>query len=293
MPGGYARTLLCALVSAAAVACVSEGVPAQSMRPFTTYRQLHGETRLGARLEYAAGSLRVAPGRPTELYRMDISYDRQRFVPVSDFDASRVAVSLGLRTAGEGGLRVVSRDQLRQTASVTFSPRVDLDLDLALGGADADIELGGLRVGAWRLQTGGSQAVVRFSQPNGTRCRTGVLSAGAADLTVLGLGNSRCDRLDFDGGVGKVTLDFGGTWTSSTRVGVKMAIGELTLRLPRQAGVRITLDKFLAAFDPAGLEQSGTSYQSAGYAEAERRLDIDVTTAVGEVKVEWVEEDGR
>lgn len=274
---------------ALALACTGGSAAAQSMRPFTTYRQLHGETRLGATLEYAAGSLRVAPGRPTELYRMDVSYDRRRFLPISDFDASRSAVALGLEAAGDGGLRVVSSDQLRQSASVTFSPRVDLDLDLTLGATDADIELGGLRVVAWRLQTGASQAVVRFSQPNGTRCRSGTLSAGAADLTVLGLGNSRCDRLDFEGGVGKLTLDFGGTWSVSSQVGVRMAIGELTLRLPRRAGVRITLDKFLAAFDPVGLEQRGTSYESAAYAAAERKLDIQVATAVGEVRVEWIE----
>jgi len=259
------------------------------MRPFTTYRQLHGETRLSATLKYAAGSLRVAPGRPTELYRMDVSYDGERYLPVSDFDASRGAVSLGVEPAGGGGLRVFSRDQLRQAASVAFSPRVDLDLDLTLGATDADVELGGLRVAAWRLQTGASQAVVRFSQPNGMRCRTGTLIAGAADLTVLGLGNSRCDRLDFEGGIGKVTLDFGGTWTSSAQVAVTMAIGELILRLPRGVGVRLTLDKFLASFDPAGLVRRGTSYESAGYAAAERRLDIAVTTAVGEVGVEWVQ----
>ena len=42
---------------------------AQSMRPFSTFRQLHGQTRLAARLEYGAGSLRIQPGRPQELYR--------------------------------------------------------------------------------------------------------------------------------------------------------------------------------------------------------------------------------
>jgi hypothetical protein len=278
-----------AVALALVLACAAGSAAAQAMRPFTTYRQLHGETRLTAALEYAAGSLRVTPGRPTELYRMDVSYDGERYEPLSNFDASRGAVDLGLRTTGGGGLRVVSRNQLRQTASVAFSPRVDLDLDFALGASDADIELGGLRVAEWKVQTGASRAVVRFSQPNGTRCRSGAVKAGAADLTFLGLGNGRCDRLDFDGGVGKVTLDFGGTWTVSSEVAVKMAVGELVLRLPRQAGVRVSLDKFLASFKPVGLEQRGTSYESPGYAAADRKLNIAVTTAVGEVRVEWID----
>ena len=65
-------------------------------------------------------------------------------------------------------------------------------------------------------------------------------------------------------------------------------MGELTLRLPRNVGVRLTLDRFLVSFDPAGLVRTGDAFQSPGYERAERTLDIDVTTAVGGVKVEWL-----
>jgi hypothetical protein len=262
---------------------------AQSMRAFTTFRQLHGETRLQADLDYRAGGLRIAPGRATELYRMDASYDEHRYLPTSDFNAATGVVSLGLRPAGQGGLRVVSKRQLRQDANVAFSPGVDLDLDVTLGAVDADLELGGLSLSELTMQAGASQAVIRFSQPNRSRCRAAKITAGAAEVTMLGLGNSRCDRIDFEGGMGKVTLDFDGAWTSSAHATVKMAMGELTLRLPRRIGVRLTLDRFFASFDPAGLVQADDGFQSAGYDRAERRLDIDVTTAVGGVKVEWVD----
>jgi hypothetical protein len=262
---------------------------AQSMRPFTTFRQLHGETRLAARLEYAAGNLRVAPGRPAELYRMDLSYDENRYLPVSDFNARNGAVLLGLRPAGEGGMRVVSRTQLSQMATIGLSPRVDLELDLALGAVDADVELGGLRLDNLQVKTGASRAVVRFSQPNGTRCERAAISAGAAEVSVIGLGNSRCDEIDFEGGIGKVTLDFAGAWTSNAQVEIKMAVGELTLRLPRRIGVGITMDRFLSSFEPAGLIRQGNRFQTPGYNGARRRLDLDLTTAVGGVNVQWVD----
>jgi hypothetical protein len=262
---------------------------AQSMRPFSTFRQQHGETRLHANLQYAAGVLRLSAGPAAELYRMDVSYDQDRFVPRSKYDAARGEVLLGVETAGRGGLRVVSQNQLRQIAHVSFSPDVDLALDVGLGAVDAELELGGLRLTDLNLETGASRAVIRFSQPNGTRCRTAQLSAGAAELSVIGLGNSRCDRIDFQGGVGKVALDFGGSWTASSEVEVRMAMGELTLRLPRQVGVRITLDKFLSAFEPAGLVRRGDSFESPGYNRDSRHLDIAVTTAVGQVRVEWAD----
>jgi hypothetical protein len=259
------------------------------MRPFATFRQMHGETRLAARLEYAAGNLRVAPGRPAELYRMELSYDQDRYLPVSDYHAQSGAVVLGLRPAGEGGVRVVSRNQLSQIATVALSPRVDLALALTLGATDADVELGGLRITNLHVKTGASRALIRFSQPNAARCDLASISAGAAEVSVLGLGNSRCDEIEFEGGIGKVLLDFAGTWSSSSRVEVKMAMGELTLRLPRGVGVRIRMDKFLSSFEPVGLVRQGDAFESPNYSRTQRHLDLDLTTAVGGVNVEWVE----
>jgi len=262
---------------------------AQSMRPFETFRQRHGETRLRARVEYAAGNLRLVPGRPNELYRMDASYDPDRYLPVSDFDTQSGSVLLGLKPAGTGGVRVVSRGQLSQIATVALSPAVDLALDLSLGAANADIELGGLRVATLNMKTGASRTVLRFSQPNAGRCDLATISAGAADLSILGLGNSRCDELEFEGGVGRVLLDFSGAWSSSSKVEVKMAMGELTLRLPRKVGLRITMDKFLSSFEPAGLVRQGNAFQTPNYSSSSRHLDLGLTTAMGGVEVEWVE----
>jgi hypothetical protein len=264
---------------------------AQAMRPFVTFRQMHGETRLGAKLEYAAGTLRIVPGKPGELYRMDLTYDDSRFVPLSDFDAGQGAVLLGLRATGISGVRVVSRNQLEQVAAVAFSPRVDLSLSLALGAVEADVELGGLSVSNLQVESGASRSVVRFSQPNLTRCARASFRAGAAELLVTGLGNSRCSSIAFEGGVGKVTLDFSGAWSSNARVQAQMAMGELTLRLPRKVGVRLAMDRFLSSFAPSGLVAQGENeFVSPNYKAAARKLDLELSAAMGGVNIEWVDQ---
>jgi hypothetical protein len=261
---------------------------AQTMRPFSTFRQLHGETRLNVHLEYGSGNLRLQPGEPRDLYRMSLSYDEDRFLPVSDFDSPAGTVHLGLKARGEGGMRVVSRNQLRQAALVSLSPRAELNLDLSLGAVDADLELGGLRLSQIDVKTGASQATVRFSRPNTMRCRSATFSAGAAEVSVIGLGNSRCEEIVFEGGVGKVLLDFSGAAGSNARAAVKMAVGGITLRLPRTAGVRITMDKFLSSFEAAGLVRRGGAFVSPNYDEASRKLEIELMTAMGGIDVEWV-----
>jgi hypothetical protein len=261
---------------------------AQTMRPFSTFRQFHGETRLQARLEYGSGNLRLQPGEPRELYRMSLSYDDERFLPISNFDSQGGIVHLGLKARGEGGVRVVSRNQLSQAAMVSVSPRVELDLELSLGAVDADLELGGLRLAEIDLKTGASQATIRFSRPNTMRCRRATFSAGAAEVSVLGLGNSRCEEIVFEGGVGKVLLDFAGASSPNTHAAVKMSVGGITLRLPRAAGVRITMDKFLSSFEPAGLIRRSDAFVSSNYDKADTKLEIELSTAIGGVEVEWV-----
>jgi hypothetical protein len=172
---------------------------------------------------------------------------------------------------------------------VALSPAVDLSLDLTLGAVNADVELGGLRVNNLHLKTGASRTTLRFSQPNAVRCELAAISAGAAEVSLMGLGNSRCDEVEFEGGMGRVLLDFAGQWTSSSRVEVKMAMGELTLRLPRRIGLQITMDKFLSSFEAAGLIRRGSAFQSPNYQTSTRHLDLDLTTAMGGVNVEWVD----
>jgi hypothetical protein len=259
------------------------------MRPFATFRQMHGETRLTARLEYAAGLLRVASGPAAQLYGMDLSYDDTRYHPVSDYDSQTRTVTLGVTPEGEGGVRVISRTQLRQVAAITFSPAVDLALAMTLGAVDADLDVGGLRITALSLKSGASRIVLRFSEPNPVRCELADISAGAAEVSIVGLGNSRCEAIEFQGGMGKVLLDFTGKWTSDSRVQVRMAVGELTLRLPRAIGIRVRMDKILSSFEPAGLVRRGDVLESPNYARQTRHLDVDLTTAVGGVNVEWVD----
>jgi hypothetical protein len=276
------------LAAGAALVCCAGVASAQSWRPYSTFRQLHGETKLDAQLEFAAGMLKVVPGRETELYRMHLSYDADRFIPLSHYEAPASTVRLGVESAGRAGLRVVSKNQLRQKAVVELSPKADLSLDLNLGAGEADLDLGGLRIASVRLETGASRASVRFSAPNRTRCQSAVFAAGAADLAIYRLGNSRCETVKVEGGVGKLTLDFGGAWTITQRAELTLSMGELRLRLPRRAPVRITMDKFLSSFDAEGLVERGGSWVTRDFDPKEPHLDIALKCSVGAVRVEWV-----
>ena len=262
---------------------------AQSTHAFTATRQLHGETRLEANIDFAAGTVRLAPAKESILYNLKLEYDQDRFRPVSTYRTDGHRVTLGLAVVGDWELRVPSKKQLGQVAAIALSPTVDLSLDVTFGAVDAELELGGLRLTTLALKTGASRVVARFSERNSTPCRSASFAAGAAELKVYGLGNSRCREIDLEGGMGSVTLDFTGTWTSDIRLRLMMAAGELTLRLPTTVGVHIIIDKSLVRFEPKGFTRRGREYFSERYDESERRLDIELTTSFAGLNVEWVE----
>lgn len=274
-----------------ALAFTASGVRAQTLREFSSTRQDHGESRLAATIEYTGGTLELGPAPAGILYALRLTYDADRFAPVARFDAATPRLTLGTEALRQAGGVRVSHRGTSPAATIGLGTRADLDLAIELGAAEANLELGGIRISRLTLETGASRTVVRFSEANPIRCSQAELSAGAAELMVVGLGYSRCREVDFNGGVGKVTLDFGGRWSGPVHLDANMAMGELVLRVPRQAGVKLELDKFLASFAPAGLVRSadGRTWMSNGFAGAGQQLVVEVETAFGGVTVEWID----
>jgi hypothetical protein len=261
---------------------------AQTLKRYSTTRQFHGEVRLVATIEFGGGSLNVGAGAPAALYSMQLAYDAERFQPVSRWDAGKNAVTLGLASRDEGtvGVSGVKQDQV---ANIQFSPQADLDLTMKMGAAKSVVDFGGLRLSSLVVETGASQTEVHFSKRNAMRCTAAAFRAGVAELTVMELGNSQCDRVTFEGGMGSVLLDYSGAWSGNAELDAKLAMGGLILRIPRAIGVTITTEQFLASFQPAGFTRQGNRYTSINNATAARHLDVTLTTSLGGVTVEWLD----
>ncbi len=262
---------------------------AQTLRTLTSARQLHGETSLAVDVMYSAGRFRLEPAAPGDLYRMEVRYDEDRSVPVREYDADAGMLRLGLKSLR--GYRSIHRDRQGETPSldIALTQEVPLTLRLEIGAAEADAEFGGLALRRLAYKTGASESHVRFSRPNPAECDALTFEVGAAEFTATDLGNSGCRRMGFHGGLGDITLDFGGAWRTSAEARVRVGIGSVKLLLPRDLGVAITLSRFLASFDHDGFTRRGDVYYSDNYASAQYRLDLNVEASFGGVEVRWMD----
>ena len=85
--------------------------------------------------------------------------------------------------------------------------------------------------------------------------------------------------------MGDVVLDFSGEWTRSAEADIKMMLGELVIRVPRDIGVRIERKGF-ASLTAEDFEKVGDVYLSPNWTSAPVKLEIHLMAGVGTVEVE-------
>jgi hypothetical protein len=269
------------LIAALMTAACGEAT-AQDWRTLNSSRQAGGEERLAVEVEYGAGRLSLGPGEPGMLYSAKVHYDAATFTPVVDYTAGRLRLGVESGTVRGRNVRAGELD-------LRLTPEVPVDLSVRFGAAEANLDLGGLRVDRLEIQTGASRTILDVSAPNPQRCRSATIQVGAARFEARGLGNLNAERLSVQGGVGEVTLDFSGEWLADMTASVEMGLGALTLAVPRNRAVRINREGRLASFDSEGLVKRGDAYYSENWSTADTRLTVDLKAALGSIRVVWLD----
>jgi hypothetical protein len=255
---------------------------AQSLRTVTMSRQLGSDDEVRVSVEYGAGRFSVRSLDEGLLYRMNLTYDEDVYEPVAEFSDSRL--ELGVESVRGGGRPGREGGEL----ALELARGVPMRLDLEFGAVRADLDLGGLQLNALELSTGASESSIDVSEPNRGRIATARFEVGAAEFDARRLGNLNAERIEVDAGVGSLTLWLDGDWSSDARVSIDMGLGALELRVPEGLGLQLRKDSFLTSLDSEGLVKRGDTYQSLDWAEAGRKVTVDLDAAFGSVKVVWV-----
>lgn len=263
----------------------SRGAIAQSWRTVESARQLRDSSEHHVRVQYGAGRIDIGATTAPVLYSMSIRYDEATSTPIHSYDADSRVLTLGVNVQSERLSRDMG-DKGKAEMRLSLSRTVPVDLDLELGATKAVLDLGGLNVLGLRLESGASETVLDFSSPNRARMRGLDVDVGAATFEARNLANANASAMRIHGGVGGVDLDFGGQWSQDVSVDVDLALGKLTLHVPRDVGVRVELQKFLASFDQQGLQKRGDAYYSENWDSAKYHLRLHAQTTFGGVEID-------
>lgn len=277
-------------VRAGALALVMVALPAhragaQSWRSFDVSRQLADTTPVLVRLEYEIGTISVRPATGGLLYGAHLRYDAERATPHYEFTPTTRTLRLGVERRSGATARNGDAGELR----VELTRRAPIDLELRLGAVEAELDLGGIRLDHLKVESGASEASVRFDAPNPERMRALTFAVGAASLRATRLANANADQIRVQAGVGSVDLDFGGQWSRDVELTLEMALGGATIRVPRDVAIQVDATRRLAGFELPGLVKQGDGWVSPNWATARYHLRIHGRMSVGKLTVEGTE----
>jgi hypothetical protein len=259
-------------------------IAAQQWRTLDASRQLRDSAAHEVRVRYGAGRLEIRPATEPVLYSLSLRYDEDNGRPVHEYDATRHRLTVGLTDQSFKFARH-NRERMNNDLRLALSPSVPVDLELDVGAAKADMDLGGLAVRDARIRIGASSSVLDFSAPNKTQLRSLDIDVGAASFTARHLGNANVSEMQVRSGVGSVSLDFSGEWREDMSLDADVALGKLEIRVPPEVGLRVDVHRVLASFDRRGLVKRGNAYYSENWDSARHKLRVRAATTFGAIEV--------
>jgi hypothetical protein len=112
------------------------------------------------------------------------------------------------------------------------------------------------------------------------------IGAGFGDLQLADLSLT---GLDVTLGAGQSTVDLSGDWARDLDVAINTGAANVTVRLPKDIGVRVEVDRGPTMINAPDLKQEGNVYTNAAYGVSEATLHIDMRAGIGEINLEVVE----
>lgn len=275
------RPLLATLVLALIAAPIA--LSAQSVwRTFDVARQRQDSMPLDVHVKFGAGRIEMRPADGRMLYDVHLRYDAGRAEPVYRFDPEQRQLEIGVRHISN--VRA-DRDNKGSEMNLSLARGVPLDLDLDIGAAEADLDLSGLHIDALSIQGGATETRVRFDAPNPRRMTELRVDAGAASVTLAGLGHANVARIDANVGVGKLAMDFGGAWQGDINMSVTSALGSVELSVPESVAIRVERTSFLHSFNAQGLTKKNGYWVSSNWDTAQHKLHIRSTGTLGSLEI--------
>jgi hypothetical protein len=114
-----------------------------------------------------------------------------------------------------------------------------------------------------------------------------VVQVGAGE-SYLDLDSLALTGLNLQMGAGKTTVDLTGDYAQSFDASIEGGVGEVTVMLPSEVGVKAKAQGGLGKINAEGLERVGDSYVNGAYGESDVSLNVDVQGGVGEINLEVV-----
>jgi hypothetical protein len=111
------------------------------------------------------------------------------------------------------------------------------------------------------------------------------MGAGESDLDLDSL---TLTGVDLQMGAGKTTVDLTGDYAQSFDASIQGGVGEATVLLPSDVGVKAKAEGGMGKINAEGLKRVGNSYVNDAYGESDVNLSVEVQGGIGQINLKVV-----
>lgn len=264
----------------AALACNVVTTKVGSLQTETQTIELGDATEVHVDIEMGAGELNLGGGAPS-LLEADFAYNIADWKPEVTYQVSDGSGRLRIDQPNDN-LGGIPDDDVTYRWTLNFNNDTPLDMNVTMGAGKSTLDFSQLTLTNLDMQTGAGDVslIVGTQQLNRASIDTGL------GETNVQFGGGRLDDLSFKMGAGSVVIDLRGAWESDMNATIGGGLGDLTLKLPRDVGVRVQAEAGLGEVNANGFRIQDGAYVNDAYEESEVTLDINIDTGVGTVTLE-------
>jgi hypothetical protein len=249
------------------------------------------EKTLESAIRFDIGSIEISGDRPGDsLYSYSLEYDKATFSPdvqyIPALDGTEGRFNFNLQSTRRLGIHPKNYNN---KLLISFNRTLPLKLMIESGVGDARLSLSGLKLSRLDFESGVGAAKMSAYEPNSIPCEYIRLKSGVGRFETIGLGYLNFRQFEFEGGVGSTDLDFSGEWKHNADINIKVGVGGVIVRLPRELGVKVEAEKnFLSGLHLEDFDKQGSYYYSKNYDKASVRVSINVETGIGGLRITWL-----
>ena len=235
-------------------------------------------------IKFGAGKLDLISGQK-DVFEGNFQYDKSILKP-----------NIRYEILGETGILTLSQS-IKKDLNLSFPHKniwnlklpfgVPLQLYINTATYSGDINLTNLQIENLYLNSGASQTIIVFNQPNLIDLKNINVKTGASTIKMLGLANANFNEMNFTGGAGSYTFDFSGNLTKKSKVNINVGAAKIILKIPSNMGTKIIFRNFLASkLDIRGfIKINDQTYISPEYGKSAAELDIEIKGGLVYVEV--------
>ncbi|MBD3423536.1 MAG: hypothetical protein GF417_03735 [Candidatus Latescibacteria bacterium] len=224
------------IIIAAALLISASALHAEEERILKEFR-LKEDKRAELILEVDAGEVTVKKGNSRNTAVLEMVYSRDDFEYDIDYRARENRLRIILDKKGWFNM-----GDCRASIELSLPRNVELIMNTRVTAGEIEMEVGGLHISEFTLDNLAGDVEVSFGEPNISRMEKLKVHNKIGETELTRLGNAKFVKAEINSEVGELRADFRGEPLKGAEAEVDLEIGETTIQLPDNTGIRIRLD---------------------------------------------------